>query len=157
MVTRASIETRFGDIVHANVEMVRALLVDLDPDTTVAVSPVADEDVFRVTLCFSENARHMACIDTQRLAELRSTVAGFDTHLLEVTVECDAHSLVYEMMNMHNIPVAEARVRCLFHRCPNTVRMFGGMCEISDRFRCISTVTSWSRRRARYTRHISRP
>ena len=77
-----------------------------------SVTAVPDESAIAVELRFPAGAP--VEFDTQALAELRASVEGFDTHLVEVRVDGEARTVVYEMLRT-DVDPASARGRGLFH------------------------------------------
>lgn len=126
MVAREAVAARFGATVESNLDMVCAILsrsvevrvtlavglVHRAQDIAVTVEEVQDESAIRLRLFFPENVpMHL---DTLELADLRSSVEGFDTHLIDVRIDGEARTVTYDMLRT-DVDCQIARGRGVFH------------------------------------------
>jgi hypothetical protein len=78
----------------------------------VSVSAIPDECAISLRLVFPDNV--CVRLDTQELMELRASVEGFDTHLMEVRVDGEARTLTYDMLHT-DVECESARARGVFY------------------------------------------
>jgi len=126
MVAREAVAARFGAVVESNLDMVCAILsrsvevrvalavglVHRAQDIAVTVEEVQDESAIRLRLFFPENVP--VHLDTLELADLRSSVEGFDTHLIDVRIDGEARTVTYDMLRT-DVDCQIARGRGVFH------------------------------------------
>jgi hypothetical protein len=114
MISREDILFKFGSATADNINMIHAIITDLDPDSIITISDAPHDHIIIMSILFPENTS--PSLDTHKLAELRATVIGFDTHLVEIILDCDKNTLVYEMLNQSKVPASMAKKRSVFHR-----------------------------------------